>query len=182
MYLHFYGNSLGQTGGLGPLWSEGQKVRCLAAGQRLLQQQFAGNGWHKKTDFKGLQTFYQQEPGTHGPLPPSVRLSPMTVSSHVHLQMGSPPPKRAVQWDRGCRHQREKTYGWLQNQRMEGKEESSSFVLNGSGGGDSGNARTVAYQQRQSRRLVDQRREKPEDHFENYLTKKKKNDPDQDKK
>lgn len=29
---------------LDPLWSERHKVRCLAAGQRLLQQQFAGNG------------------------------------------------------------------------------------------------------------------------------------------
>lgn len=30
--------------GFGPLWSEGHEVRCLAAGQRLLQQQFARNG------------------------------------------------------------------------------------------------------------------------------------------
>lgn len=79
--------------------------------------------WHKKTDFKGLRTFYQQEPGTPGLHPPHVQLSLVTVSSHVHLQTGFPPSERAVQWNKGCRRERQKSGEQLQDQWIEGEEE-----------------------------------------------------------
>lgn len=100
-----------------------------------------GMGRHKKTDFKGPQTFYQQEPGTRGLLPPYVQLSLVTVPSHVHLQMGCPPSKRS----RGRRHQRGKSGERLQGPWMEGKEGSGASAVNGPGRVDSSNSRMGAH-------------------------------------
>lgn len=120
--------------GPGLLWSEGQEVRCLAAGHRLLQQQFAG---HRLAQENGLQrppSFYQQEQGTRGLLSPCVQESCDSPLPCV-LASGLPSPQRTLQRNREKRDER------LGDARA-GK--SVSLLLGGTGRVDSSNSRVVA--------------------------------------
>ena len=98
--------------GFGPLWSEGHEVRCLAAGQRLLQQQFAGNGVAQQNRLQ--RPLNRPSTGTRNSWV-SLSQCPASLMTLLSCALANgppspfpPPPKRTVPWNRGCRHQTEK--------------------------------------------------------------------------
>lgn len=113
MYLHFYGNSLGQT------WPWASVVRGTGgqvpgswpeAAAAAVCREWGGT---RKQASKGFQTSYQQEQRTRGLLSLYVQPSLVTVSSHVYLPMGSPPSERTMPWDREKREMNSYTpCGW----------------------------------------------------------------------